>query len=274
MSQTTHLPTQREQSDSAIDLHLSNLDTLFDHVALVQHPTDLVIAPVDLHRRHLKQRLSQAEEPLAAVEFVDGTTVATRLLESAGCPTQSLDRVDRLDLLEEILTEDARPRESFEILLGQDPATDVKAVEQTRSEIEAITNYHPARVGPLRNTLQTLTPPIKADARDTLYGSLAVEGALRRRTEKAPVDTELSRQATRKLVESDGSIWQTAYPNIERVSIVGLSNVSAPLIDLLTAIGRTTNVEAAIWLRAATGSALRDRLPRTLVDDPGEVFIG
>lgn len=274
MSQTTHPMTQHEQSDSAIAIHQGDLDTLIDHAAIVQRPTDHIIAPVDLHRRHLKHRVSHASEPLSAFEFSDGASVAARLLESTNRSTQSLDRVDRLDLLEEILAVEDRPREHFEILLGHDPATNVKAVEQTRSEIEAITNYHPTRVGSFRDSLQAVADPVEADARDALYGALAVEGALRRYAEKAPTDTELLRQAARQLVDSGGSVWESVYSNIERVTIIGLSNVSAPLIDLLTAIGRLTDVEAVVWLRPGTGSYLRERLPRTLVNDPGKVFIG
>lgn len=274
MSQTIHPTTQCGQPDSAITVRRGSLDTLFEHAAFVRRPTDLVIAPVDLHQRHLKQRVSQADEPVTAFEFSDGATVATRLLESTDRSTQSLDRVDRLDLLEAILSVEDRPRESFGILLGHDPTTNVKAVEQTRSEIEAITNYHPSRVGSYRDLMQTLADPIEADARDALYGALAVEGALRHHGEKAPTDTELMREATRNLVDSDGSIWEGEYSNIERVTIVGLSNVSAPLIDLLSAIGRTTGVEGVIWLRPGTGPYLRERLPHTLVDDLGEVYIG
>lgn len=275
MSQTTSQPTaQSEPSTSPLKIRLINPENLLDHAVHVQQPSDLVIAPVDLHRRNLKKRIAQAEKPLSAFEFSDGPSVATRLLDSSGRSTQSLDRIDRLAILEEILSEEGRARELFWILLGLDPASNVQAVEKTRTEIEAVTNYHPSRVRAYRKSLQTLTNPIAADAHDALYGVLAVEGALRQYAEKAPTDTELLRRATRVMVNSNGSVWKMAYPKIQRVRIVGLSNVPAPLVDLTTAIGRTTDIEAAICVRPATGRALRERLPQTTVDNLGEVFIG
>ena len=261
----------RKWRKTALDFQRADFETLREHAAMVQQPTDLVIAPVELHKRHLKQRLSQSKEPLTAFDFTDGATVAKRLLDTADRSTQSLDRVDRLHLLDEILADEGPPREFFEVLLGQDPTSDLKMVERTRSEIEAITNYHPERVESYKNAAETLAPPIEADAHDVLDGVLRVERELRRRTEIAPTDTELIRLATREIVESNGSIWESAYPDIERVVVVGLSNVSASLIDLLTAIARNTTVEAAIWLRSGTESALSSRLPLTVVTDPGEV---
>ncbi|MFW5900209.1 MAG: hypothetical protein ACOCTH_00340 [Halodesulfurarchaeum sp.] len=262
-----------EQTESPLDIRIGALDTLLDHAAHVQHPTDLVITPVELHRRHLKQRLSSADQPLSAFEFTGGGTVAARLLEPTNEPTRSLDRVDRLDLLEAILAREDGPREYFEILLGGEPTTKVRAVEQTRSEIEAITNYHPTRVRAYRHMLATLADSIAADARDALYGALAVEGALRYHAAKPPTETELLRRATRQLGQADTDVWQAAYPHVERVGIAGLSNVSAPLIDLLTAIARSTSVGATIYLRAATGPYLHDRLPHTLVETLGDVYI-
>lgn len=266
-------PPDLDQSTSPIDVAVVDLDALLGHAAHTQHPTDIVITPVELHRRHLKRRLTAADQPLSAHAFVGADDVATRILDQTDTAPRSLDRVDRLDILEDALAEADKPRDLLAPLLGGDPMTDLKAVEQTRSEIEAITNYHPTRVQAYRVASSSLPGPIADDAHDALYGALAVEGALRKRSDTPPTTNELLRRATRKLVRSDQTLWEQAYPHAERVVLAGLSNVAAPLIDLLTAIAQASAVEVGIALRPATGPALRNRFPQTVVDDPGRMYI-
>lgn len=268
MSQTTD---GTKETEPTVEFRINDLDDLLESATHVQHATDLVITPVDLHRRHLKGRLAAAGQPLDAFDFVGGGDVATCLLDQAGRRTRSLDRVDRLDALRDILADPDGPRKHFEDLFGGEPTAQVKDVEQIRSELEAITNYHPTRVRAYRELADTLAAPVAADACDALDGAHAVEVALRNGGVSIPTTTELLRRATRRLVRDGADFWEAGYPHVERVVLAGLSNVSAPLVDLLTAIAQATDVQAAIYLRQATGPDYRDRLPQTLVPDPGEV---
>lgn len=248
------------------------LEALADRASLTTRPTDIVIAPVQLHQRTLQRRLATAGHPITAFQFTEQTAVATRILETADRPTDSLDRVDRMDILEDVLAAEGKARELFGHIIGADPAEDVNEVEQTRTALVAITNYHPVRVHAYREVAST-TSAVTADATDTLYGTLAVEGGLRKRTTKSPADDELLRRAIRELRDTDGAVWETAYPDIKYIHVVGLSSITAPLLDLLTAIGRTTSVTCTIYGRQVTGSQLRTRLPQTVVADPGKVYI-
>ena len=82
VSLTTPYPGHRKWVATALDFQVADFETLCKRAVMVQQPTDLVITPVELHKRHLKQRLSQADEPLTAFDFTDGKTVATRILDA------------------------------------------------------------------------------------------------------------------------------------------------------------------------------------------------
>lgn len=76
VSQTTHSDGS-EQTESTVEIRINDLDTLLASATHVKHATDLVITPVDLHRRHLKNRLTAAGHPLDAFDFVDGAETYT-----------------------------------------------------------------------------------------------------------------------------------------------------------------------------------------------------
>ena len=259
---------------AGISVHVGAVDTLLSWADCVSSPTELVIAPVELHRRNLKLRLTDADRPLDAFEFTGPASVASRLLETSGRSANSLNRVDRLALLGDILASDHEARDRFRMVLGGDPADNGKAVEQARTELEATTNYHPGRVDAFRQTVETVPSPVDDDAGDVLAGTLAVERALRRQSSKATSDRAVIRRATRVLTEIDGTVWSDAFPNVERVSVVGLSNVPAPLVDLVNAITATCDVEVHWFLRRGTGSFLKPRLAELLsIPDPGQVVV-
>ncbi|MFB6296735.1 MAG: hypothetical protein ABEH66_07870 [Halobacteriales archaeon] len=262
----------------------AHLDGLLERAILTEHPTELVIAPVELHQRNLTLCLTDADRPLDAIEIVAPTAVASAVLETMGWSAESLDYVDRLRDLEAHLAGDTDATDCFRRLLAGEPAAKVDVVEQARTEIETITNYHPTRVAAFRQAADSLAAPIEGDARDLLTGSLAVERALRQRT---PTDTDTDsdtttaadaatatdpdsaeatseeavwRRATRALMETDGAAWTEAYPSIERVWVVGLSTVPAPLADLGAAIASTTATETRFVVRAASGRIIEPRV--------------
>ena len=257
-----------------MSVHVGAVDTLLSWAERVHSPTELVIAPVELHRRNLKLRLTDAGRPLDAFEFTGPARVASQLLETAGRSANSLDRVDRLALLGDILASDHEVRDRFRMVLGGDPAANAKAVEQARTELETTTNYHPERIDAFRRTVETVRSPVDDDADDILAGTLAVERALRRRTSTMTSDGAVVRRATRLLTATDSTAWSDAFPDVQRVAVVGLSDIPAPLVDLVNAIIATCDVEGHWFLRHRTGSVLKPRLAELLsISDLGQVVV-
>ena len=117
-----------------------------------------------------------------------------------------------------------------------------------------------------------MSEPIDADTTELLETALNLERGLRTETEKAISDIEFVRQATRSLTTSDGAAWSEAFDHIERLSIFGLSSISAPYADFVHSIVATTPVDVHIYFRRATGEYLSDRMPALLdVSGPGSV---
>lgn len=254
-------------------VHTDDLSSLFEHARHVRNPTDVVIAPVELHRRNLKLRLTGEGLPLDSYNFTGPRNVGSRILDQIGETPRVLDRMDRLSLTEDILARECEARDRFRMVLGGAPERNVKAVEQSRTEVEAITNYHPSRVRAFRDLADSLNPPLDVDSEDVLFGSIAVDRALRRRSSKVPSTGEILRRASRKLVQSGGDLWREAYPHVERMSVVGLSSLPATVLDFMTAVMQLVDVEIHLFFRGVTGRLLAERLSVMVVDSPGEVFI-
>jgi ATP-dependent helicase/nuclease subunit B len=160
------------------------------------------------------------------------------------------------------------------MVLGGEPSQSGNAIEQARRELEVTTNYHPVRMRAFRQVVESAPSPIDVDAGDLLDGTLAVERALRRRSEKSPSDGALIRRATRTVLATDGSAWTEAYPSVERIALVGLSTVPATLVDLFSAITSQCAVEAHLFLRRGTGSLVERRLAEAWsVPNPGRVVV-
>ncbi|MFW5900149.1 MAG: hypothetical protein ACOCTH_00015 [Halodesulfurarchaeum sp.] len=230
--------------------------------------TELLIAPVELHRRNIQRRFREAHRPKDGVQIVDHTTIAERLLESVNRPTTQFDRIDRLSMIETLLADD-----DVAITSPAVPA-DPPTIEGLRAEIERLTNFHHERVATLRAAATDLASPIDADAVEKLSAATTVEAALRQRTSTAVSEIELLRRATRLLWADDGHVWADAFPTVREISLVGLSNVSAMLIDLVHAILSVVPVSVSVHMhfRPATGAYLGRRLAPLLdVDEPGAV---
>ena len=263
-----------ESFPESVIVHVGGVELLLEWAEHASTVSNVVIAPVELHRRNLKLRLTKANLPLDAFAFTGPSAVASHVLETAGKPTKALDRIDRLALLGDILSGENEPTECFRLVLGGDPAQSGNAIEQARRELEVTTNYHPARVRSFRQAVESASSPIDVDADDLLDGTLAVERALRRRSQKAPSDGELVRRSTRIVADTGGAAWNDAYPSAERIALVGLSTVPATLVDLIAAITSWCDVEAHIFLRRGTGPFLQQRLTDVWgVPTPGRVVV-
>ncbi len=258
----------------SVTVHVGDVEPLLSWADHANHVSNVVVAPVELHRRNLKLRLTDANLPLDAFAFTGPAAVASHVLETAGKPSKALDRVDRLTLLGDILNGENEATERFRLVFGGEPAQSGNAIEQARRELEVTTNYHPDRVSAFRQVVESAPSPIDVDAGDLLDGTLAVERALRRRSEKSPSDGALIRRATRAVISTDGSAWDEAYPSVERIALVGLSTVPATLVDLIAAITSRCDVEAYLFLRRGTGPFLDHRLPGVWsVPNPGRVVV-
>jgi hypothetical protein len=263
-----------EALPESVTVHVGDVEPLLGWADHASHVSNVVIAPVELHRRNLKLCLTDANRPLDAFAFTGPATVASYVLETAGKSSKALDRVDRLALLGDILSGENEATDRFRLVVGGEPAQSGNAIEQARRELEVTTNYHPDRVREFRQAVESVPSPIDVDAGDLLDGTLAVERALRRRSEKSPSDGALIRRATRTVIDTDGAAWDEAYPSVERLALVGLSTVPATLVDLFSGVTSRCDVEAHLFLRRGTGSFLEHRLPDVWsVPEPGRVVV-
>lgn len=251
-------------------------ERLFERAKACPKPTEIVVTSVELHRRNLQRRLRERSLPKDAFEFSDPVGVSKRLLQNAGEPTRAIDRIDRLTLLRSILSDVDDTGLELSSKIPQSISTDAQGVEQLRTEVESVTNFHPGRVESWKQVAKQLNEPIDQEAAERLTVALDVERELKSRTQqgKAVSETELIRRATRTLIETDGSIWDEAYKSIDRITFLGLGSLSATHADIVHALIQSTSVELDIHFRPGTGEYLSERLLTLLdVENPGqEVF--
>lgn len=253
-----------------LTLHVGDEGRLFERARTRPRPNELVVSPVELHRRNVQRRLREARLPKDAFRFEDPVGICLRVLEAAGRPTAAVDRVDRLSLIRSII-EDTEGRDSAESPIQAGAASrDPRRVEQRRTEVEAVTNFHPERIAAWAETAGGLDAPIDDEAGELLDGALGIERELRDRTAEAVSETALLRRATRSIAATDGSTWAEAYPDVERLTLLGLSSLSAPHTDLVNALLTVTSLEVQVHFREGTGEYLRRRVPDLLaITDPG-----
>lgn len=267
-------PSLGDRANEQLTLHVGDEDDLFERARRCTRPNELVVSPVELHQRNVQRRLREQNLPKDAFSFEDPVQLSTRILESSERPTTTIDRIDRLTLLRSIL-EDSTSKESSEVSFPpRFTSRQPQQIEQIRTEVETVTNFHPERVAAWQDTASELYSPIDATATELLDTALGVEQGLRERTSKVISETELVRRATRALMATDGSVWESAYPHIERLTLLGLSSLSAPHTDFVHGIVTTTTVEVHIHFRSESGVYLENRARDLLaVTSPGtEVF--
>ncbi|WP_248517938.1 hypothetical protein [Salinarchaeum laminariae] len=249
-----------------LTLHVGNDDALLERADSSPQLTELVLAPVKLHRRNIQRRLRESQTPKDGLQFADPPEVGKRVLDAADLPTRTTDRIDRLSMIRSVLSdEDVSITTSA---VRSDPQT----LEQTRTELEAVTGFHPERVEILEGFASSLPAPIDADATEILSAATDVERALRKRASKSISDVEIVRRAAREILATNGRAWQEAFPEVDSVSLVGVSSIPAAHIDLLHAVLNSVSVSAHIHFRRGTGSYLSRRVPQLLdVAEPGAV---
>ena len=255
----------QQQLPNYLTLHIGDGESLIEQIT---HTTqqELVLAPVELHRRNIQRRLREAETAKDGIQCTDPTAVATQLLVVDGQSPATLDRIDRLSIIRSLRSDD-----NISIASPAVPA-DPQGIEQIRTEIENVTGFHPERLAVLDTVADGLTPPLDADAADLIDAATTIEGILRQRAPEAVSKVELIRRATRRILETDGEIFKQAYPDIDRISLVGISSVSITYIDLLHALLATVAIPVHIHFRAGTGTYLAERVSKLFdIADPGRV---
>lgn len=229
-----------------------------------------MLAPTELHQRNLQRRLREAARPQNAFTFVDPETVAEELLAATDTTPTHLDRVDRLAILQSLPAELAEQPPGLRSLLDTRRDEGAQQLEQVPSEIESVTNFHPARVEAVRSVTDEFARPIADETTTLVNGGVAIERWIRGRTAKTVSKAALLRRATRHLDRTDDNPWTERYPDIEQVSFVGVSSISAPYVDFLHALCTATGADIEIHLRPGTGDFLTERLPELLtIDNPG-----
>lgn len=258
--------TLQEQLPRNLTLHVGHEEALLERADNSWNQTELVLAPVELHRRNIQRRLRESQTPKDGLQFADPSEVGERILDAAGLPTTTIDRIDRLSMIRSVLSEDEMSITSPAV--PSDPQT----VEQVRTEIENVTGFHPERLEIFRDVADGLTAPIDADAAEILSAATGIERVLRQRTSKSISEVEFVRRAARNILATDGKVWHEAFPEVDCVSLVGVSSVPAAHIDLLHAVLNSVSVSVHIHFRRGTGSYLSRRVPQLFdVAEPGAV---
>ncbi|WP_082230143.1 hypothetical protein [Halorubrum lipolyticum] len=247
-----------------LTLHVGDEERLFERARHRSTPTELVVSPVELHQRNVQRRLREARLPTDAFRFADPVGIGTRVLEVAGRPTAAVDRVDRLSLIRSALGSGEPDAPVISALPTGAASRDPRRAEQIRADVETVTNFHPERIAAWTDTAAALPGPIDDEADGLLDAGLGIERELRARTDEAVSETALLRRATRSITATDGSAWAEAYPNVERLTLLGLSALSAPHTDLLHGLLAATSLEVHVHFRQGTGEYLRSRVPDLL----------
>jgi len=263
---------RHEELTKRLTLHVGDEERLFDRTRRCSQPTELVVAPVELHRRNVQHRLRERNASKGAFAFDDPEGMSRAILKAADEPSKAIDRIDRLALVRSIMPDlIEQETDSFSLPPGV-TSHDSHHVEQIRTEVEAVTNFHPSRIEVWRCAADNLYAPIDAESEEILDLALAVERGLHNQTGKATSETDLVRRATRTIVASNGSAWTEAYPEIVRVTLLGLNSLSAPHADLLHALLAATSIDVHVHFREGTGAYLESRVPALLdVEGPGQV---
>ena len=262
--------SQVDRMPEQLTVHVGGEDAVWERARQGTRPMELVVSPVELHQRNFQRRLREANLPKDAFVFEDPIGMSNQLLDQTGRSTTTIDRIDRLSLLRSLFDGPTLDEETGVPLPPCISARAPQQIEQIRTEVETITNFHPERVAAWRDTATEIYRPIDEEAEAFLDTALAVERQLRERTTKAVSETGLIRRATRSLVRTDRSVWDETYPDIGRVSLLGLSSLSAPHTDLVHALCTTTSVEVHVHFRSGIGGYLQSRVGGLLdVTDPG-----
>ena len=237
-----------------VTIHIDTPEELASYATRTTPPTELVVMPEQLHLRNLKRRLATRTQPRDSMQFVGLTQIASTVLTAADGYVESLDRVDRVRLFESLADTDPASLDSLQPIFGpnlQDCAVDI---EELRAAIGSLTAFSAGRLEALRDCIDECPQPARRDAHQQVDAAISAHSAVVNATDEAtsPGTDAVIKQAV-TLIQDDPSIWEAAYPAIERVHIAGVGSLRAPLFDLLKTIADHTAVEMHLYLRAGTG---------------------
>lgn len=188
------------------------------------------------------------------MQFVGLTQIAKAVLTAADRPVESLDRVDRVRLFESLADTDSDSLDSLQPVFGpnlQDRATEI---EELRAAIGSLTAFSAGRLEALRDCIDECPQPARRDAHRQIDAAISAHSAVADATDETTcpgTDAVLEEAVAR--IQDDSSVWEEAYPAIERVHVAGVGSLRAPLFDLLKTIADHTAVEMHLYLRAGTG---------------------
>ncbi|QKY19037.1 hypothetical protein B4589_001105 [Halolamina sp. CBA1230] len=233
-------------------------DELLDRADRAPEPTEFVVTPERLHRRNLKRRLAERATPRSSLWLTDATAIAARLLDTDDAPNGTIDRIDRLKHLEELLARDTEANERLRAAVGSDLTARVETIAAAHDRVAEMTAWDEQRLNALSTVANELPAVAARDTTDLLAGARALEQGLADRV--GPVHSrETLLPAAADALRERPDLWTEAFPTAERLSVAGVSAVDAPLLSLLEAAANA-GVDVTLSLRPGTGPAIVDRL--------------
>lgn len=265
MQQLNHHVRAHDQTASVpFTVHIDTVPALQDRAQRTPDTQNLVVTPIQSHRRNLRNQLRDHDCPQTNFKFARLREVARHVSGSAG-QTETLDTVDRLYHLRSILAEAQQAGASWYtdlvVSMGTGLPERPEDVEAIRSEVEMITGFHPDRLEALHTAADGITPPADRDSHACIMAAVAIQHALTHQLESAPTPDTVIRAATRILAAEGEAAWQAAYGTVDRVTVAGIASLPATLVDFLRVLATETTVDIHLYLRAATGPTVHDRLP-------------
>ena len=240
-------------------------EELLERANRAPEPTEFVVTPERLHRRNLKRRLAQRATPRSSLWLTDATAIAARLLDADDSPSETIDRIDRLNHLETLLQRDTDANERLRAAVGSDLPARVGTIAAAHSRVAEMTGWGAGRLDALDSLAEDLPAVAARDTADVLAGVRALEQGLRDRV-GAVHSRETLLPAAAEALRERPELWDDVFPAAERLSVAGVSAVDAPLLSLLEAT-TAAGVDVSLSLRPGTGPAIVDRLPDRLGDD-------
>ncbi|NHX36454.1 MULTISPECIES: PD-(D/E)XK nuclease family protein [Halolamina] len=240
-------------------------DELLDRADRAPEPAEFVVTPERLHRRNLKRRLAERASPRSSLWLTDATAIAAQLLDAAGSPSETIDRIDRLKHVEALLRRDTAANERLRAAFGSDLPARAETIAAAHSRVAELTGWDEQRLDALAAVADDLPAVAGRDTDDVVAGVRALERGLIDRA-GAVHSRETLLPAAAGALREDPGLWREAFPEARRLAVAGVSVVDAPLSELLGAAA-TGGVGVTLSLRPGTGPAIVERLPNRLGDD-------
>lgn len=253
-------PISQETDTPVFTTHIQDHEHLLGFADRSATRTDLIATPVQFHQRNLTHRLAAQNQPRSSMRFVSPSQIARDVLKATDGNVEALDRLDRIRALETLLETEPSTFDAFTPLYGSHLTAHAADIESSRRAVGAITGYDDERLATFRESLDDLPPFVRRNASDRIDGTFATYLRLDDVSDLAVSTNAVLRKATTILRQNGVDIWNTVYPDIERIHLAGVSSIEAPLLDLLSCIATETPVDVHLFLRAGTGPRIDARL--------------